>query len=185
MDRWRFLLAVFTLRTKSQWEGRPGEHSRDDTLRAEVLWALKINLSHYSYSLSDDIAILLLTMFPDSAISSKFTCGELKYNYVLRFGLASYFKSALTDSLKVCSDYVLLFDESYNAVTKNKQIDIFVRYWNDQRVSSCYLQSNFMRHRRTQDILEHFPIGIGDLELKRVTPLQEAGWNSTVLLSSW
>ena len=183
MDRWRFLLAVFTLRTKSQWEGRPGEHCHDDTLRGEVLWALKINLSHYSSS--DDMAILLRTMFPDSAIASKFTCGELKYNYVLRFSLAPYFKSALTDSVKVCSDYVLLFDDSYNAVTKNKQMGIFVRYWSDQRVSRCYLQSNFMGHRRTQDILDHFLIGIGDLELKRVTPLQETGWSSTVLLSSW
>ena len=42
--------------------------SRDDTLRAEVMWALKINTSHYSYSSSDDIAMLLRTMFPDSAI---------------------------------------------------------------------------------------------------------------------
>ena len=176
---------MFTLRTKSQWEGRPGEHSRDDTLRGEVLWALKKNLSLYSYSSSDDIAILLRTMFPDSAIASKYTCGELKYNYVIRFGLAPYFKSALTDSVKICSDYVLLFDDSYNAVTKKKQMGIFVRYWSDQRVSRCYLQSVLMGHRRTQDILDHFPIGIGDQQLKRVTPLQEAGWSSTVLLSSW
>ena len=151
--------------------------SRDDTLRAEVLWALKINTSHFSYSSSDDIAMLLRTMFPDSAIAAKFTCGERKSNYVVRFGLAPYFKSALTDSVKVCSDYVLLFDESYNAVTKNKQMDIFVRYWSDQRVSSRYLQSIFMGHGRAQDILEHFLVGIGDLELKRVTQVSMDGPN--------
>ena len=110
--------------------------------------------------------MLLRTMFPDSAIASQFTCRERKSNYVLRYGLAPYFKSALTESEKVCIDYVLLFDESYNAVTKNKQMDIFVRYWSDQRVSSRYLQSVLMGHGRAQDILEHFLIGIGDLELK-------------------
>ena len=68
------------IRTESQWEEHPGEHpgehSRDDTLRGEVLRALKINLSNYSYSSSDDIAMLLRTMFPDTAIASKFTCVE-------------------------------------------------------------------------------------------------------------
>ena len=48
-------------------------------------------------------------------------------------------------------------------------MDIVVRYWSDQRVSSHYLQSVLMGHCHAHDILEHFLIGIGDLELKRVT----------------
>ena len=72
---------------------------------------------------------------------------------------------------------MLLFDESYNAVAKNKQMDIFVRYWSEQRVSSRYLQSIFMGHGRAQDILEHFLLGIGDLDLKRVTHVSMDGPN--------
>ena len=91
---------------------------------------------------------------------------------MLRFGLAPYFKSALTYSVKVC-----YFDESYNAVTKNKQMDISVRYCSEQRVSSRYLQSIFMGHGHAHDTLEHFLIDIGDLELNRVTQVSMDGPN--------
>ena len=43
-------------------------------------------------------------MFPDSAVASKFTCGEVQLCVSIRSG------------------------ESYNAITKSKQMDIFVRY---------------------------------------------------------
>ena len=64
----------------------------------------------------------------DCELAAKFACGERKANYVMRFGLAPHFKAHINSAVNRCSAYVLLFDESYNAVTKNKQMDIFIRY---------------------------------------------------------
>ena len=74
----------------------------------------------------------------------------------------SHFKAAINSDVNPCSFYVLLFDESYNAITKNKQMDIFIRYWtSEERVGSMYIQSMFMGHGRTQDVLELFLAGVG------------------------
>ena len=117
-------------------------------------------------------------MFPDSELAAKFACGERKANYVMRFGLAPHFKAAINSDVNRCSAYVLLFDESYNAITKNKQMDIFIRYWtSEERVGSRYIQSMFMGHGRAQDILEHFLAGVGSLELKRVLQVSMDGPN--------
>ena len=113
--------------------------SRQDILRAEILWTMKLCASHYSYKSSDDASRLFAAMFPDSAISTKFTCGERKSNYLMCHGLAPYFKE-----LREQDAFVLLFDESYNSITKNKQMDVLVRMWTSAtRVTSRYLCSVF------------------------------------------
>ena len=50
--------------------------TRDETLKAEILWALKAIMSHYSYKSCEG------TMFPDSRIASQFSCGEKKCAYL-------------------------------------------------------------------------------------------------------
>lgn len=66
--------------------------SRNETLTAEVLWALKVANSHYSYKSCEDISQLFQVMFPDSQIAARFTCGGRKCSYMCNFGLAPYFK---------------------------------------------------------------------------------------------
>ena len=39
--------------------------------KAEILWVLKTVMSHFSYNSAADIADVLSTMFPDSAIRQK------------------------------------------------------------------------------------------------------------------
>ena len=39
--------------------------------KAEILWALKTAMSHFSYNSAADIADVLRAMFPDSAIAQK------------------------------------------------------------------------------------------------------------------
>ena len=50
--------------------------SRNDCLRVEVLWALKIVNSHFSYNSCTDVAKVFQAMFPDSEIARLFSFGE-------------------------------------------------------------------------------------------------------------
>lgn len=66
--------------------------TRNEVLTSDVLWALKVANAHFSYKSCEDISQLVLVMFPDSQIATKFACGERKYAYLCTFGLAPYFK---------------------------------------------------------------------------------------------
>lgn len=78
-------------------------------------------------------------MFPDSDILKSFTCGKDKTGYIIRFGLAPHFKQELINTINKAGQYVLLFDESLNQSTKTKQLDVHIRFWEDDRVQSRYL----------------------------------------------
>ena len=141
---------------------------------------------HYLRSVYEDSGSLFHAMSKDSAIASKFSCGERKANYIMRFGLATHFQKVQLESLHstlayvlllawrhtsrrcswsrctvhlptyYCSTspttrslgptpaYVLLLDESYNPVTKDKQMDVHVRYWSsDCHIAAHYITSVF------------------------------------------
>lgn len=55
--------------------------TRDETLKAEILWALKAIMSHYFYKSCEGTSKLFQAMFPDSRIMSQFSCGEKKCGY--------------------------------------------------------------------------------------------------------
>ena len=54
---------------------------KQDTLRAEVIWTMKLVTSHQSYNSSDDMSDLFKDMFHDSEIAKKFQCGSRKASY--------------------------------------------------------------------------------------------------------
>ena len=137
---------------------------------------MKLCASHYSYKSSDDASRLFAAMFPDSAIASKFTCGKQKANYLLCHGLAPYFKELLLTTVREQDAFVLLFDESYNSITKNKQMDVLVRMWTSAtRVTSCYLCSVFMGQDRASDIREHFLQSTQDVGLQNLLQVSMDG----------
>ena len=74
--------------------------SSKETVTAEVLWALKVVLSHYSYKSCEDIAQLFQQMFADSTIAKQFTCGEKKCAYLACFGVPPFFQQQLLDEIK-------------------------------------------------------------------------------------
>ena len=142
----------------------------DETLKAEILWALKTIMSHYSYKSCEGTSKLFQVMFPDSRIASQFACGEKKCAYLICFGLAPHFKQLLKDVVKNEEAYVLMFDESLNSVCQSKQMDIHIRSWNEDKheVESRYYTSVFMGHGTAEDMLSHFRSGIEGIPLKKV-----------------
>jgi hypothetical protein len=88
--------------------------SKQTTLSAEIMWAMKVITSHYSYKSCTDISKLFTAMFPDSKVAASFTCGPDKVAYLAKYGIAPFFTQQLIENVKLSSDFVVLFDESLN-----------------------------------------------------------------------
>ena len=89
---------------------------KDNVLKAEILWALKVNESHFSYNLSQNIVELLKMMLPDSKIVGKLCLGSTKLAYLITHGLAPFFHEALPKLIP--SKYVICFNEAFNEFLK-------------------------------------------------------------------
>ena len=107
--------------------------TNDEVLSAEIIWTVKTVVSHYSCSSSANTNTLFQKMFPDSAIARKFSCGETKCSYLIQFGLAPYFKEYLSNKIqKPGTIFVVSFDESLNKVLQEEQMDLLLRFWDDE-----------------------------------------------------
>lgn len=151
---------------------------KSDVLSAEVLWAIKICTSHYSHKSSEASDKLFQKMFPDSAIASSFKCGEVKSAYLINHGVAPYFKTLLSEKIK-CEprEFVLLFDESMNSKTQNKQMDFHVRLWEGSEVRTYYYHSEFMGHATAEDMVSVFETGTSCLNLNDLLQMSMDGPN--------
>ena len=64
---------------------------KDDVVKAEVLWALKVIESHFSYNSSRNIVDLLKLMVPNSKIEEKLCLGSTKLAYLITLTFAPFF----------------------------------------------------------------------------------------------
>ena len=129
--------------------------SRDDILNAEVLWAIKTVMSHYSMNSSSNTDELFKMMFPDGQIAQKFSCGKTKCSYLITHGLASYFHDRKLASLKDGDvKYVISFDESLNRTQQQEQMDVIICFWDNEKNKVCsrYFDSNLLGHTSAQDL---------------------------------
>ena len=118
-----------------------------DTVKAEIIWALKCVASGYSNNSCRDLQKIFSAMFTDSNIAKSITVGVDKMRYVVNFGIAPVFKSILIDSVKKAEIFVAIFDESLSEQTQNCEMDMLIRYFDIENiVKVCYLTSNFMGH---------------------------------------
>ena len=153
-----------------------GVFNDDTRTRAEILWVLKIIANNYSFNSAECVPLLLQAMFPDSEVAKNFSCSESKARYMATFGLAPYLLDVLMDKVK--DDYfVLLFDESLNKKVQQKQLDIYLRFWNGNEVQSRYFTSIFMRHARAVDIEEDLKKAIQSLQKANLLQLSMDGPN--------
>ena len=155
-----------------------------ESLTAEVLWALKVVCAHYSCKSCENISALFMRMFPDSAIAQKFSCGERKCAYLACFGIAPFFQQQLVQYVKQLDGYVLMFDESANKTTQTKQMDIHLRFWQYDHVTSRYLSSTFLGHSSATDMLQKISTCLTDnsVSMSKVVPLSMDGPNVNLKL---
>ena len=87
---------------------------RKEQHKAEILWASKCVMSHFSFTSTADITDIFRAMFPDSAIAQKMSCGPNKMSYLFCFGIIPYFRQLLLAELKETPCFVISFAESLN-----------------------------------------------------------------------
>lgn len=126
---------------------------KDDVTRAEILWCLQTVENHASISSAGKQSSLFPLMFPDSRIASSLCLARTKLSYGIVFGLAPYFNRKVLDAVCNCGPFVVSFDESLNKMTQTQQMDIALRFWNNNsnQVETHYFSSAFFGHARAKD----------------------------------
>eukprot|EP00731_Ephydatia_muelleri_P000477 Em0001g477a len=112
----------------------------------------------------------------DSEVAKNFSCSESRARYMATFGLAPYLLELLMEKVKD-DCFVLLFDESLNKKVQQKQLDIYLHFWNGNEVQSRYFTSIFMGHARAVDIEEDLKKGIESLQKANLLQLSMDGPN--------
>jgi len=75
------------------------------------------------------------------------------------------------------TDFVLLFNESMNNMTQNKQMDFHVRFWHSGEVHTRYYTSKFMGHATAEDFVNTFETATANLNHIRMLQLTMDGPN--------
>ena len=145
--------------------------------KAEIFWALKSVMSHFSYNSAHDITDVFKAMFPDSIIAQHMSCGPTKLSYLISFGIAPHFMDLLLKELKDAPRFVISFDEYFNEELEKEQMDFIVRYFKDGEVKSRYLSSGFLGHTTAKDLKRAFEECTEKLDLKNLIQLSMDGPN--------
>lgn len=131
---------------------------KDDVTTAEILWCVETVMTHKSLREAEKDVAVISRMFKDSAVAKKMQLKRDKIGYVLLFGIAPYFYQQLLGLLMKATYIVLGFDESLNKVVGRTQMDVNVRFWDEEKeeVITRYLTSSFLGRSRATDLLSSF-----------------------------
>lgn len=143
------------------------------------MWCLETVMCHKSLRAAEKDLTVMRRMFFDSQIASTVQLGRDKISYTILFGIAPYFKSDLEETLQRVSFVVVGFDESLNKTTKNQQMDLNIRFWDDAKnqVVTRYLTSKFLGRSRAVDLLAAFKEGLGEVPLSKLLQVSMDGPN--------
>lgn len=152
---------------------------KNDTTKAEILWCLETVMCHKSLRTAEKDMVVLRRMFHDSQIAEKVQLGRDKLSYMMMFGIAPYYKSELDETLRNANCIVVGFDESLNKTTKKQQMDLNVRFWDEEKkeVITRYMTSKFLGRSRASDLLAAFKEGLGDIPLNKLLQVSMDGPN--------
>ena len=156
-----------------------GSITKENVVRAEIIWALEILNCSYSLNSCAKKVKLFSVMFQDSNVAQNFQMTSTKASYVTYYGLAPYFNEMLLDELKKASYIVPCFDESYNGVIKKGQMDVLVRYWDVRlnKVNTRYVKSEFMGKAASNDVIAKFEAASSELERTKFVQVSSDGPN--------
>ena len=80
---------------------------------------------------------LLPHLVPSSNIPKEIELGRTKLGYVIQFGLSVYYRKmlfgALLPGFGVRIRFVSCFDEAFTNISKRKQMDVHVFYFDEQK----------------------------------------------------
>ena len=123
--------------------------------RTEILLAMKSVTSHISARSMVEFPELMKIMFPDSQIATQVHLHCTKLGYMMNHGLGPYYKEKVMSSLKEADRFVTCFDESFNAISNEQQLDVHIISFDEttKRVRRDYIWSAFFGHGDTDSCL--------------------------------
>ncbi|KAJ8898057.1 hypothetical protein PR048_003417, partial [Dryococelus australis] len=100
-----------------------------------------------------------------------------KIGYLLNYGIAPYFERELEYHRKKASEIVVGFDESLKKVAQREQMDIHVRFWDEdlKKVTSRYLTLVFLTSAQAQDLLKGLKCDLGHENLRKTIQISMDG----------
>lgn len=127
-----------------------------NTFQAEILWALKVVVNHFSMWSCLGLNDLFRRMFPDSNVAKSFQLSKTKCGYLINYGLAPYFRELLNKLVMSSPFFTISYDESMNKVLQKEQMDLQVRFWDDtlKQVRTRYLSSTFLQRPNAKNLLD-------------------------------
>ena len=149
-------------------------------LSAEIRWALKVVTSHFSLRSCLELNELLKAMFSDSEIAKSFHMSKTKLAYIIVFGIAPYFKTRLVKKVKSSPFYTVLFDESLNEVFQEEQMDVQIRFWDEETssVTTRYFDSQFLSRPNALNLVNAINAAVIDLDKSKMIHLSMDGPNT-------
>ena len=117
-------------------------------------------------------------MFKDSEIAKKFTCGNTKCSFVINSGISPYFRNLLENALNLAPFYIACFDESHNDVLEKGQMDMLLRFWNEdtKMVATRYYNSEFLGKAAAVNVHRKFKCCLSSLDSnKRIQVCTRSG----------
>ena len=139
--------------------------------KTSILLVIKSVMSHISQRCLEELVDLFPILFPDSAIPGQLQLKRTKIGYMITFGLAVHFQKIVMDTLipdfGARLHFVSCYDEAWNPISKRKQMDLHVIYFDEKevKVKRSYIGSTFMGHATADDSLEHLKKVHGNLDL--------------------
>ena len=114
---------------------------------------------------------------PDSETAKSYEMGRTKLGYFVNFDLQPYLHGLLTESIKKSLYYSISFDESLNDSFQNCQMDLNIRFWNNNlnRVESRYFDSQFLGHPTAKNLLESMTTSLATINSINLTQLSMDG----------
>ncbi len=149
---------------------------------AEILWVVHCVMNHYSYSSNSNTSKLFTRMFSDSEIAAQYRVGSTKVAYMISYGLAHGFKETLLDTIKDRDAYSVTFDEAFNKILQEDQMDIHLKFWMTDIVASRYLDSQFLGHATAEDLLEGLINALSSLDERKLLQIGMDGPNVNLKL---
>lgn len=136
-----------------------------------ILLALQSVTSHISHRAMEEMVQLLPRIAPDSDIVQNIQLGRTKLGYIITYGLSVYYKNQLLRSLLpplgAHPKFVSYFDEAMNRITKSKQMDLHVTYFDEKKqlVVRSYIGAHFMGRAKQEDTYRAIKEVHGDLDI--------------------
>lgn len=129
---------------------------KERVIKAEILAILTAIKCNISFASIQCLAEMFPAAFDDSNVAKNVKLSETKARYVVKFGLAPYFrKQILSDLLSSSSFICLYFDETTTKQTK-KQLDFYLSFWSskEEKVVTAYCESYFLGHAEAGKIFD-------------------------------